>query len=160
MQYDGYFARRKKRTVLEIKPPRLQIEGDPIGRSKNSSPTISSNARTGEGSRGRDPERRNRRRSAHSPASSIARRRTSASKPTHRRVAKSARLGRTINAPVDDDAAESLRKGGRGVADWRTSRRRRGVLPARRLPVYLRRNKIVSMAVRTFLRRARTQIFL
>ena len=41
-------------------------------------------------------------------------RRTSESKPTHRSVAKSARLGRTIAAPVDDDAAESLRKGGRG----------------------------------------------
>ena len=43
-----------------------------------------------------------------------ARRQTSESKPNSSRVAKSARLGRAITAPVDDDAAESLRKGGRG----------------------------------------------
>ena len=57
-----------------------------------------------------------------------------------------------------DDAAESLRKATAGAAGWRASRRR-GVLPARLPSVRLGRIKIVSMAVRTFLREARTRFF-
>ena len=89
--------------------PRLQIERDPIGRSEISSPAMLEQARVAAEVILREAQRRR-----GALPESIARRRTSESKPTQRRVAKSARLGRTIAAPVDDDAAESLRKGDRG----------------------------------------------
>ena len=54
----------------------------------------------------------------------------------------------------DDDAAESLRKGGRGRGrPARVTAAARG-LPARLLPVYLGRSKIVSMFVRTLVKHA------